>query len=317
MKFSKLAALVLFAALPLAAQQQQQAAAQPAQQDDSQKIVAVVNGETITRAKLDALYERLGAQMRSQYESTGGKSAFLTNYVGKRLMLQEAIKSGFDKRPDVQLEVEAAKESALFDRYIRDVVAAQYVTDAAIRKFYDENASQFASPERVRVRHIVMPARETGPNPRTKAAAREALTAVFAELQPFRPKPGATTNDIQVFANRFAEAARKYSEDGVAQNGGDLGWVHKGIDLDPTFATALYSIPRGSMSGVVETKFGYHLIFIEDKQPAGVEPFESAKPTIREYLMNQHGADVMGTVNRLTNELKMNSKVAIYPENLK
>src|SRR2546428_9431666 len=80
----------------------------PAPPDDRQKVVAVISGETITRAKLDLLYSSMPAQMRSQYDKSGGKMAFLDNYVAKRLMLQEAIKSGFDKRPDVQAALEAA-----------------------------------------------------------------------------------------------------------------------------------------------------------------------------------------------------------------
>jgi parvulin-like peptidyl-prolyl isomerase len=324
MKFSKLTAVALLVAAPLLAQQKPaaNAAAQPAKQDEGQKIVAVVNGETITKAKLDTLYENLGAQMRAQYDQTGGKRALLDVYIAKRLLLQEAIKTGFDKRPDVLLDIEAAKESALFDRYIRDAVAApQYVPDSLVRKYYDEHQEQFSRPEQTHVRHIVITAMDNGPRRKTPGEARELITSVFGELRQFAPRPGATSNEIQVFANRFAEAARKYSEDGVAQDGGDLGWVSKDIDFDATFKEALFNIPRGLMSGVVETKFGYHLIFVEDKRPAGVESFEASSSSIREFLLTQammsNAAEVMGTVNKLTNELRMNSKVAVYPENLR
>jgi peptidyl-prolyl cis-trans isomerase C len=313
MKVSNVAVLAVFAASALVAQQQPAAPAAVPPQEPGQKIVAVVNGETITRAKLDALYERLGAQMRAQYENTGGKAAFLDNYVRKRLVLQEAIKSGFDKRPDVLLEVEAAKESALFDRYVRDVVAAEHVTESAIKKFYEENGAQFMRPERMRVRHIVMRV----PAPDRKGEVLTRITNVFAELRGHAIKPGATANEIQLFSNRFSEAARKYSEDAAAPEGGDLGWVTAETGLDAKFFEAMSHIQRGMMSGVVETQFGYHLIFVEDKQPAAREPFEAAKPAIREFLMAQHGADVLGQVNRLTNELRTRSNVAMYPENLR
>ena len=85
-------------ALPLAAQQ-------PA----SDPVVAILNGETITRSKLDAMYTRLAPAMREQYNATGGKAGFLDNYLRKRLLVQEAVKAGFDKRPDVQAEMESAK----------------------------------------------------------------------------------------------------------------------------------------------------------------------------------------------------------------
>src|SRR5205085_4252894 len=105
-RMKRLIALVItVAALPLAAQQLAQQAAQSAApaimaaKPSSAKIVATINGENITQEKLDALYARLGAQMRDQYDKNGGKQAFLENYLRKRLMVQEALKVGFDKRP--------------------------------------------------------------------------------------------------------------------------------------------------------------------------------------------------------------------------
>jgi parvulin-like peptidyl-prolyl isomerase len=315
MKSLKFAALAALLTVPLAAQQAP-AAAPAAAEDPGQKAVATVNGEVITRARLDALYERLGAQMRGQYENSGGKVAFLDNYVKKRLMIQEAMKSGFDQKPAVKQELEAARESALFDLYVRDVVAAQHVTDAAARKFYDENRDQFKYAEKVKVRHIVIGVSEVGPKPKTREQARAAITALFAELRQSAPRPGASATEIQAFLNKFGQVARQHSEDATAQEGGLLGWVEKGT-LDPSFGEAAFNVQKSTLSGVVESGFGFHLIFIEDKLPAGHETFEQVRSSIREFLMAQNAAAVMETVGRVTNELRANSRVAMYPENLK
>lgn len=306
--------LIVLAALSAVSAAARQAPAAPAAQDEAKKIVAVVNGETITRAKLDQLYDRLGTQMRAQYEKTGGKGAFLENYIRKRLLIQEALKMNFHQRPDVIAELEAARESALFDRYVRDVVSEPIVTEAAIRKYYDENKAQFAYPDRARIRHIIITANQNGPNPRTKEQALELAKQVATELNQHRPvdkSPGA----IRVFLSRFAEVAAKYSEDSSAQSGGDLGWVDKGY-LDTKFDEAAFNMPVGALSGIVETQFGYHLIFIEDKRPAGTEPFEEARHAIREFLMAQNATTVVERVNRLTNELRGTSKISVFPENL-
>ena len=307
-------AVAALAALPLAAQQPQPAAPSA----PPQKIVATINGEVITQEKLDQLWERLGTQMRTQYEATGGKAGFLENYLRKRLLVQEALKSGFDKRPDVQAEMEAAKESALFDRYVRDVVSAEIVTEDAIRKYYDENKDQFAIPEQVKVRHIVIVPNGAGPNPKTKEQAQGVIRQVAAEV---RQSILATnsTNDVaarQTAVIRFADAARRYSEDGAAPQGGDLGWVGRGM-LDPTFETAAFGMQPGTISGVVETRFGYHLILVEDKRPAGTKSYEEARSSIREMLMTAHAADVVQNVTRLTNELRSSSRISVYPENIK
>ena len=301
-------------ALPLAAQQAQPAASAPAEDP----VVATLNGETITASKLDSMYARLAPAMREQYNATGGKAGFLDNYLRKRLLVQEALKAGFDKRPEVQAEMESAKESALFDRYVRDVVSSRIVTDADVKKYYDEHPDEFSTPERVKVRHIVIVGNGAGPHPKTQEQALEAIKQVATELH---AKTGAVHAADPVAAARirgsyFAELARKYSEDGSAEAGGDLGWVVKG-QLDPQFEAAAFKLERGVPSGIVETRFGYHIILVEDREAAGHESFERVKPVLREYLLTQHATEVMETVTRLTNELRATSKVAIYPENIK
>lgn len=302
MKRYLLSALALAVALPLAAQ-----TPAPAAQADAEKIVAVVNGEKITKEKFDQLWFRLGAKMRKQYEKAGGKQAFLDNYVRKRLVLQEALKQGFDKRPNVQMEMEAAAESAMFDVYIRDVVSEEYVNEEQVRAYYDEHKSDFAVNEKAHIRHIVITAKDEGPIRRTREQAMAIIGNVMAELHPHRGQPG--------FGARFAEAARKYSEDGVREQGGDLGWVEKGL-LDPKFEQVAWALKPGTMSGIVETPFGLHLIYSEGKQDASTEAYNQARADIREFLMAQNATRVMETVNRLTSELRASSKVSMFPENL-
>jgi EpsD family peptidyl-prolyl cis-trans isomerase len=304
------ATLAFLFALPAVAQQV----------DPLKKPVAVVNGETITAEQLDQLYDRMGTQMRDRYDKAGGKAVFLDNYIKKRLLVQEAIKSGFDKRPDVKADVEAAKEATLFDRYVRDVVAATIVNDATIRKFYDEHPDQFVIPERIHVRHIVITAADSGPHAKTKGQALEIAKTVLTKTHELmgNNRAAAETNTAEPQrVTQFAQLAGKYSEDdATSQSGGDLGWLAKG-QLDPDFEAAAWGLPIGVPSGLVETKFGYHIIFVEGKEKAGKEDFDHAKSSIREYLMNERSADVMTTVSRLTNELRANGRVAVYMENIR
>lgn len=270
-----------------------------------QKIVATINGEVITQIRLDTLYMSMQPQMRAQYEKAGGKMAYLDNYIAKRLMIQEAIKSGFDQKPAVQSAMEAARESALFDSYVRDYVGSQLVSENEIVKFYEENRADFATPEQVKVRHIV-----SSISGKTKEQAMEKIQRVAAGLHAYR-KEGS-----RILLSRFSEAARQSSEDGVAPAGGDLGWVARGA-LDPNFEEAAFTMDAGVMSGIIETSFGYHLIFVEEKQTAGAKPLDEVRHEIREFLLSQRSADVLETVKRLTNELRASSKVAIYRENVK
>ena len=293
----KIACLLLLAAPALA------------QQNESNPV-AVVNGETITVKTLDQMYDRIGPQMRAQYEKAGGKAAFLDNYVNKRLIVQEALKSGFEKRADVQTDIAASRESAIFDDYVRDVVASEFVKDIDVLQYYDQHKQEFATPEKIHVRHIVAREMSNGPNAKSKVEAKQLLEKLATQMA---SDPNAT---LQQRVNQFAQFARQFSEDAAAQSGGDLGFVEKG-QLDPDFEAAAWSLPVGKVSNVVQTQYGYHLILVEAKQAAGSEPFDEVKSTIRDVLLNQKMAEVMSTLARLTNELRRSSKIAIYKENIR
>lgn len=302
--------LLMLAATPLAAQ----TPAIP----EGKKPVATINGESVTADMLDHLYGRLNSEMRQNYDKNGGKGALLDNYIRKRLVIQEAMKKGFDKRPDVQADLEAARESALFDRYIRDVVAQSIVTDAIMQKHYDENLKDFAVPETIKVRHIVIAPSTTGFRPHTPEQAFELIKTVMGEVRSALAEVRSTDPiaAIQASTMRFAALARQYSEDGVASTGGDLGWVGRG-QLDSDFEQAAFALKAGTASGIVQTRYGYHIIYVEGKRPAGTLSFDEAKPRIREILTNQHAADIMNAVSKLTNELTNSSKISVYPENIR
>ena len=314
-----LLASAAFAQQPAPAQSAPQSTA-AAVADDSKRPVAVINGETITVEKLNRMYANLNTQMRTNYDQNGGKGAFLENYIRKRLMLQEAFKTGFDKKPEVVATLETARESALFDRYVRDVVAAGIVTDKDVRDYYVAHPDDFATPEKVHVRHIVVAVTNAGPAPKTDSQALEEISHIAAELRAADVSSAMGKPDEATMAKlrltHFEEAAKKYSEDSSAESGGDLGWMSKG-QLDPTFEAAAWGLKPGVISGVVHSKFGYHLIYVEGKEPAGVEPFDAVKSGIREYLLTPKATDVVNAVARLTNELKANSRISVFPENIK
>ena len=195
---------------------------------------------------------------------------------------------------------------------MRDVVASPVVTEAEIRKYYDEHKTDFAMPEMAKVRHIVI-SWNNKPKPDAMELIKRAATEIRAGAPSLRdPSPEAK----QILLSRFTAAARKYSEDGVAQSGGDLGWVARG-SLDKNFEDAAFNMKPMTMSGIVESQFGYHLIFVEATKPAGTQPYEDVRNDLREFLITQHSADLVAAVTRLTNELRANSKVAFYPENIR
>lgn len=293
--------LALFAAASLGAQE----TAAPV----GSKVVATVNGENITAEHLDRLWGRIGEKMRAQYEKAGGgKMRFLENYIGKKLLLQLAAQSDFDKSPEVQAELEAAKEAALFDAYVRDVVASQIVTEDMVRKFYADNVQQFMHPETAKVRIIQVSKEKHG-----ESEARVLLSNVMRDLFTVRFD---SKNDRQLLVRTFAEAAKKSSDHPSAATGGDLGTVTRD-QLDPTIRNAVFAMTPGSVSGILETEEGLNLVLVEDRLPFWTESYESARAGIREYLFSVNQQKVVEAVSRTTRELRTSSDVKLYPENMR
>jgi peptidyl-prolyl cis-trans isomerase C len=274
----------------------------------STKIVASVNGETITSARLDQLWNRLPEKMRANYmKSGGGKLGFLQNYLGKRLLVQSAVKSGFDKLPEVQAELEAARESALFDLYVRDVVGSQFVNETTMREFYDQHRDEFNIPERVDLRQI-----KISTTRRPLPEARKMISAVMLQLFAERDAAG---DDMQKVVAAFAEAARKNSEDASAQSGGTRGWVTR-EQLDRSVGEAAFTMKLRTISGIIEGDDALYLIMVEGREQASLEPYESARPALRDFMMQGNVQKVLEVVNKTTADLRAASKVEVFPENV-
>ncbi|HYO79189.1 MAG TPA: peptidyl-prolyl cis-trans isomerase [Thermoanaerobaculia bacterium] len=296
-----LIALALFslAAAPMDAQQ-----GAPGSPD----VVAVVNGETITRTQLDQLWNRLSEKARTQYDKNGGgKRGFLDNYIRKRLLLQQAAAANFQKSATVQAELEAAKESALFDMYVRDVIASSVVNESTIRKFYEDHAEDFMRPEQAKVRMILI----TTAN-RSQSDARGLAGRALQELSSARAAAG---NDAAKVADAFARLAQQYSDHPSAAAGGNLGWVSREA-VDAHVATAAFSVRPGTFSGILEAEDGMHLILVEAKRPAAKEPFESARAGIREYLLSSNAQKIVEAISNATADLQKSAKVTVYADNV-
>ena len=211
--------------------------------------------------------------------------------------------------------MEAAKEAALFQAYVRDVISQQIVPEADVKKYYEENKANFATLDAVNARHIIIMTNGAGPHPKTKQEAADLINRIREELRESTMKIADPQMRARVLATQFSDAAKKYSEDGSAADGGSLGWVSRG-SLDPKFEDVAFTIEPGTLSPVVETRYGYHLIYVDAKRAASTRPYEEVRRDIREVLQSQHMGEIMQAVTKLSNELKSDSKIAAFPENL-
>lgn len=292
-------ALACISTMAAAQEQPTPAKAQP-------KLAAMINGEALTVEELNGLYARLSPQMRAEYEKSGGRTLFLDTYIRKRLLVQEALKQNFDKQPSTQFELKAARETVLFDLYVRDVVSKAFVSDTDLKALYENSKFEFATPEQIRARHILITPRPS--NPGNKQSVEEAREAALLQINEIY-------QGLRLGKATFEEMAQKYSMDGSAQGGGDLGFFPRGKMVEE-FEEAAFALKPGEISPVVSTQFGFHLIRLEERRPTGFRPLEEVKAELRERLLRKYAEQVMESLNALTQDLRKASRISIYPENL-
>lgn len=173
-----------------------------------------------------------------------------------------AVKAYFDKNRTL-FRTPEKRQVSLIVGTTADFIPLAKISDDDLRKQYQENIDSYRIPERVKVRHILI--KTTGKPkdevPKLKAKAEDLL------------------KQLQHGAD-FAELAKKNSDDtGSAEKGGELGWIVRGQTV-PNFEKTAFSLKPGELSGLVETEYGYHIIQVEDKQPAHVQSFEEVRPQL-------------------------------------
>ena len=155
------------------------------------------------------------------------------------------------------------------------VLAAKYTPpDKEVEDYYKRNAdSRFKHPDEVHARHILISV-PAGASDKEKAAAKAKALDVLKQAQS---------------GSDFIKLAAKYSDDTSNKlQGGDLGTFGRGQMVKP-FEDAVFAMKPGQIS-MVETHFGYHIVKLEQSNPAHTDTLAEAKPKIVEELRTQAGA---------------------------
>ncbi len=192
------------------------------------------------------------------------------------------------KIPEADLLAEYEKNKATYkipesrnvSLYVLDasaVVASMKVTEGELKKLYTENQENFRSPERSKVRHILFGTKD-------KPEAENAKMRTLAESVYKQLKAGA----------KFDEIAAKYSDDpGSKANGGSVGFITRGQTVK-NFDEYAFTAPLNTLSSPIKTEFGYHLIEVQEKQPAGMRTFEEVRGALEADLRQSMKADGVG-----------------------
>ena len=216
--------------------------------------IAVVNGKAIPSSRADAVVKQVVAQGQ-QPDTPQLREMVKKDLIAREVMMQEAIKRGFDKDATVKAQLENVRQSLVVNALAKEYIAKNPITDADMKAEYDRFKAQ-AGDKEYHVRHILV---------ETEAEAKTVITKL---------KGGA----------KFEDLAKTSKDAGTANNGGDLDWATPSSFPKP-FSDAFVGLKKGEVSAApVQTPNGFHVIKLDDTRAAKLPTFEEVKPQIAEAM---------------------------------
>ena len=199
------------------------------------------------------------------------------------------------------------------------------VSDKEVKDFYNQNKERFNYPERVKASHILI---EANPELIKKSIidadkdGKLSAADIDKKVKEEMDKKMALAQDVRAQAlkdpKKFADLAKKYSDDkGSAQKGGDLGYFPREA-MVKEFSDVAFSIKPDTISEIVVTRFGNHIILVTDRSAAGLAPFEQVQGEIKAYMEQDKK---ISALQKLFDGLKSNAKIefndpSFNPENI-
>jgi peptidyl-prolyl cis-trans isomerase D len=230
----------------------------------------VLEGIIVTPAEVQAEFRRRNEKIKVDYIGfSSAKVMADMKPTPEQINAYFAKNKGFFNIPETRsLQLIVADQAKVADTI--------QVTDAQVQDYYNAHKDEYRTPERVRARHILLSTANKPKDevPKIKAQAEALLKQIKA-------------------GGDFAELAKKNSQDpSSAVKGGDLGWVSRGQMVKP-FEDAVFTLKPNEISNVVTTEYGFHIIQVQETQPAHLQTLDEVKPAIIVGLRNQNVFDRM------------------------
>jgi peptidyl-prolyl cis-trans isomerase C len=235
------------------------------------KPYASVNGKAIPKARADALIA--GQVAQGQPDSEDLRKAVKEELIRREVLSQEAQRKGIDKKPEVQGQVDLARQGVLVSAFLQDYVKTHPISDEAVKKEY-EVIKQALGDKEYKARHV--------------------LVENEAEAKAIVEKLGK--------GEKFEDLAKQSKDPGSKDRGGDLGWSNPASYVKP-FADALTKLEKGKYTTApVKSDFGWHVILLEDVRELKAPALDEVKPQLLQRLQQQQ-------VEKLIMDLRAKAKV--------
>jgi peptidyl-prolyl cis-trans isomerase C len=241
------------------------------------EILAEGQGVEVAEEEIRRELARMSEEARELVLSEPKKlQEVITQIYFRSRMTVLAEERGYLKDEDVQFRLERARRNTLTrivpELYYQEADKPDFEQKA--RAYYEENLEKFVPQEQLRLSHILLEAQDPADKKRRRPEAEKILAAL---------EDGA----------EFADMAREHSDDGSQYMGGSLGRVKRG-QLVPEFEKAAFALEEeGSISDVVPTRYGLHIIKLHERTPAEPKPFDEVRDPIVEKLREEHRREVL------------------------
>jgi len=231
------------------------------------KNVAVVNGKSIPIDRASAILATVMAQ--GQPDTPELRNSIREDLVRREVLMQEAQKKGFDKKPEIQMQMDYARQEVLVRAFVGDYVNTHPITDEAVKKEYDAVVAATGNKD-YKARHILVEKED------------EAKTII----------------DKLNKGEKFEDLAKQSLDPGSKDRGGDLDWAIPANYVKP-FADALVKLEKGKYTEApVKTNFGYHVIQLTDTRERKAPALDEIKPRIVQHLQQKVVDQMIGDLVR-------------------
>ena len=210
---------------------------------------------------------------------------------------------------NAQFEKDLAQEIKM--KKLVDIIHPVSVSDNQAKQFYQKNINQFRYPDKVRASHILISANpmEIKQKLREKnktmneTELNEQVKQVMIERY---NKAQEIEKQIKHTPEKFEAIARDESDDTMtAKNGGDIGFFAQ-KDMVKPFADVAFKQKPNTISEVVQTPYGFHIIKVTDRMAAGQQPYEKVKEQIKMYIAAQ---EQIKALESFVNNLRANAVI--------
>jgi peptidyl-prolyl cis-trans isomerase D len=168
------------------------------------------------------------------------------------------------------------------------------VTEDDEKVYYQGHIDQYKLEDRAHVAHILF--KTVGLTDAEAAEVKKKADDVLSKAK---------------HGGNFADLAKQYSEDTTKDKGGDLGWIVRGQTV-PEFEAAAFSLPKGSISDLVKTQYGFHIIQVIDRETARTQALDEVKASIVNQLQTDRAEQLGDTVsNQIADEIRRSGRIPI------